>query len=365
MVQLKGIDVSEFQGVIDWNKVKNSGIQFAIIRSGYGKNTSQKDKQFENNYIKAKQNGMPIGTYHYSYAQNVEDAKLEAKFFLDNITGKKFEYPVMFDIEDESQKHLSNSELTQIALTFCGIVEKAGYYTMMYASLDWIKNRLDMSILGRFDLWLAEWGNSPTYKGNIGIWQYTNVGKVDGIIGNVDMDIAYKDYSTTTINSNIQPVVVQPVVVKPIPQPVSTSSPTIAVGTKVKVNPTAQKYATGEDMASFVKGSVYTVSQTASDKVLLSGIMSWVKICDVTVVNSVATPPPVVKPVAAAKPVVPSIKVGSKIKMTGKKYITGENIPFWAKLRTYDVLQVKTDRILVGVGKAITGWIYIKEAKKV
>ena len=154
---------------------------------------------------------------------------------------------------------------------------------------------------------------------------------------------------------------------KPVMTPPSNPAPpTIPVGSKVKVNTAAQKYATGESIADFVKGSVYTVIQSETDRVLLGGIMSWVKASDVTVAGNVATPPPVVKPVVQTPaPVTSSIKVGNKVKMTGKKYATGQDIPFWAKLRTYDVLDVSSTTLLVGIGKAVTGWIRKSECKKV
>lgn len=189
---MKGIDVSKWQGTIDWQKVKQAGIKFVMIREGYGKDG--KDKKFEDNYSGAKKAGIPVGVYHYSYADSVEDAKKEAEFCLKNINGKQFEYPICFDIEDKEQLKLNNRQRTDIVKAFCGEIEKAGYYAMFYCNLNWINNYLCKSeLLEKYDFWLAQWGTSrPSI--NCGIWQNSDTGKIDGISGNCDLDIAYKDY---------------------------------------------------------------------------------------------------------------------------------------------------------------------------
>lgn len=194
-MNVKGIDVSHNNETIDWNKVKAAGVQFAMLRCGYGrKHPDQIDTQFERNYKECKRLGIPVGVYHYSYATTVEDAKLEADFMLELIAGKQFEYPVAFDIEDKTQKFLGKNLLTEIAMAFCDKIEKAGYYTAIYSNPDWLINRLDRDKLSRFDLWLAEWRTTKTYTGAHGIWQYTDKGTVNGIAKAVDMDIAYKNY---------------------------------------------------------------------------------------------------------------------------------------------------------------------------
>lgn len=195
-MQRKGIDVSTWQGDINWNKVKADGIEFAMLRSSFGKENPDKqtDNKFWQNYKNAKAAGMPIGAYHYSYATTVEDAKKEAAFFLSIVKGCQFEYPVAFDIEDPSQVNLGKDRITDIIMTFCERVQAAGYYVSLYTNLDWISNRIDMSRAKAFDIWLAQWSSKPTYSGNFGMWQYTSSGSVNGISGNVDMNIAYYDY---------------------------------------------------------------------------------------------------------------------------------------------------------------------------
>lgn len=195
-MQRKGIDVSTWQGNIDWNKVKADGIEFAMLRSSFGKENPDKqtDNKFWQNYRNAKAAGVPIGAYHYSYATTVEDAKKEADFFLSIVKGCQFEYPIAFDIEDDSQMYLGKDRITDIIMAFCERVQAAGYYVSLYTNLDWISNRIDMSRAKAFDVWLAQWNDKPTYSGNFGMWQYTSSGSVNGISGNVDMNIAYYDY---------------------------------------------------------------------------------------------------------------------------------------------------------------------------
>lgn len=197
----KGIDVAVYQGNIDWKKVKKDGIEFAMIRCGYGREEGQKDRCFEQNYKNAKAAGMPIGVYHYSYAKTVEHAKAEAKHCLSLIKGKQFEYPIAFDIEDASQKNLGKKLISDIIRAFCETLENAGYYVVVYANLDWLKNRIDEDCKKRYDIWLAQWADKPTYTGQFGLWQYSSNGKVDGIDARVDMDIAYKDYVSIIKNN--------------------------------------------------------------------------------------------------------------------------------------------------------------------
>lgn len=190
----KGIDVSKWQGVIDWEKVKQDGVEFAILREGYGKeNPNQVDKRFEENYKKAKAAGIPVGAYHYSYADSVEDARLEAEFCLKNIAGKQLEYPIVFDIEDKEQLKLTNKQRTELCKAFCEIIEKAGYYAMIYCSLNWWNNYLNNQELGKYDLWLAHWDVAKPAV-SCGIWQKSERGTIDGITGNVDLNESFKDY---------------------------------------------------------------------------------------------------------------------------------------------------------------------------
>lgn len=194
-MEFKGIDVSKWQGEIDWKKVKGSGIDFAIIREGLGtKSPNQIDEKFKKNIAGAKNAGISCGAYHYSYAVSVKEAVDEARFCLENIRGYQLAYPIAFDVEDKIMLKLSTRQRTDICKAFCEEMEKNGYYVMIYCNLNWLENYLYKDeLLPRWDLWLAQWNvNRPSHP--CGIWQYSETGKIDGIKGNVDMNISYKNY---------------------------------------------------------------------------------------------------------------------------------------------------------------------------
>lgn len=190
----KGIDVSKWQGVIDWEKVKASGIQFAMIRCSFGWGSKQIDKRFEENYQKAKAVGMPVGAYHYSYATNPTSAKEEAELCLSALKGKKFEYPIAFDIEEDAVFKLGKNKVSEIIKAFCETLENAGYYVVVYSSKSKIENYFTDEIFEKYDLWVAQWTDKCTFEKPHGIWQNSSKGAVAGITGNVDTDFAYKDY---------------------------------------------------------------------------------------------------------------------------------------------------------------------------
>lgn len=191
----KGIDVSKHQGTIDWQRVKANGIDFAMIRAGYGKYDNQKDERFEENYKNARQAGIKVGAYLYSYAKSVDDAKKEAEVFLKWISGKQFEYPVAFDVEEKAQSDKGKQFVSDIIRAFCETVEKAGCYVCIYANKYWLENYVDDDCKKKYDIWLAQWSDKATYGGNYEIWQYSSQGSIDGISGRCDFDESYKDYS--------------------------------------------------------------------------------------------------------------------------------------------------------------------------
>ena len=191
---IKGIDVSTWQGNIDFNKVKASGIDFVIIRAGYGKLTSQKDNCFEQNYKNAKAAGLDIGVYWYSYADSVASAKQEAKACIQVISGKKFEYPIYSDIEEQSQFVKGREFCSNIVTAFCNEIENAGYYAGFYISRSPLQTHITDEVAKRYALWIAEYNSKCNYSGNYGIWQYSSNGIVNGINGNVDMNYCYTNY---------------------------------------------------------------------------------------------------------------------------------------------------------------------------
>lgn len=191
----KGIDVSVHQGDIDWKKVKSDSIDFAILRAGYGSESSQKDAQFEKNYADCKANDISVGAYWYSSSLSVDEAKKEAEACLKSIDNKVFEYPIYFDIENKIQLSLSEDMLQKITTAFCKELEAAGYWVGIYSYKSFLEANFTPEILKRYALWVAHTGVTQTnFKYQYGIWQYSHTGKIDGISTNVDLNYGYIDY---------------------------------------------------------------------------------------------------------------------------------------------------------------------------
>ena len=200
-MEYSGIDVSQWNGYINWDQVATDDVSFAIIRSSYG--SSGIDNQFVNNMNNISRTAINPGAYHYSYALSPSAANTEANHFINVISPYEFKYPVVMDIEDSSLYPLGTSTITDIALEFCNTMEKAGYYVSIYSNLYFLNNYLDMSRLSQFDLWLAQWASAPTYTGNFGMWQYSSTGSKRGISGNVDLDKSYKNYPAIISNMGL------------------------------------------------------------------------------------------------------------------------------------------------------------------
>lgn len=192
---VKGIDVSHWQGNINWAKVKTSGIRFAIIKAGGSDDGFYTDSRWEANYKGAKANGIAVGAYYFAGPKCVteEAGRADAKRFIRLLKGKTLEYPVYFDCE--AQPAAKRSGTTKAALAFCRELEKAGYYAGIYASTySGFQDRLDDVKLHSIAHWVAQYAGKCSYRGDYGIWQYSSSGKVPGISGNVDMNYAYIDY---------------------------------------------------------------------------------------------------------------------------------------------------------------------------
>ena len=200
----KGIDVSEFQGKIDWEKVKNDGIEFAILRCGYGMDFSnQDDVEYERNANECERLGIPYGVYLMSYANTVEKARSEAKHVLRLIEGRKISLGVWYDIEDNGTSGAINKEsLTNIINTFCNTIKNAGYKVGVYANLNWLENKIEKTIKDNYDIWVAQYYSKCEYEGKYIMWQHTSSGKVNGISTNVDMNILYEDLPVINNNDN-------------------------------------------------------------------------------------------------------------------------------------------------------------------
>lgn len=196
-ITANGIDVSSHQGRIDWERVKAAGVQFAIIRAGYG--LTHVDPQFKRNAAECNRLGIPCGAYWFSYATTPKKAQHEALALLDLVKPYRMEYPLCFDLEYDTLRYakqqgvtIGKAQATAHAKAFLSEIEKAGYYAMNYANKDYLLNMFNMVSLARYDLWYALWGAKKDR--DCGLWQYSSGGRVAGISGNVDLNNAYKDY---------------------------------------------------------------------------------------------------------------------------------------------------------------------------
>ena len=191
------IDVSKWQGAINWSTVKNAGVRHAMIRAGYGNSVRQTDPQFERNAAQCIALGIDWGVYWYSYATSPEQARQEARCCLQIIQGLKPTMPVAYDIEYEPGiLALSNAQRTAMVKAFLEEVESAGYYGILYASRDFIDNKLNYKDLAQYDVWCAQYGSRCTSPLPYGIWQYSssNPLRIPGFGTSLDCNHVYKDY---------------------------------------------------------------------------------------------------------------------------------------------------------------------------
>lgn len=194
-MKVKGVDLSHHNGNVNFENLKKAGIEFAILRCGVGQDrTSQDDKQFKANIEKCKKFNIPFGVYLYSYANTIEKAKSESKHVLRLLKGLKVPYGVWYDVEDKI--HPTDKKLlTDIVVTFCETIKKAGYHIGIYASRHWMNTRFDNRI-DQYDKWVAEWSDRCTYSKPFGIWQFTDNLVIGG--KKFDGNYAYKDYPKLT-----------------------------------------------------------------------------------------------------------------------------------------------------------------------
>lgn len=325
---MKGIDVSAHQGNIDWNKVKASGIEFAIIRISYGQNSV--DSKAIRNIEECIRVGMPFGVYTYSYALNTENAKNEANLVVRTLAPykDKVRFPVIIDMEDADGYKAkygmpSKDMLTDICITECKIFENAGYYASIYANLNWFKNKLDISRLVPYDKWLAQWSSKPTWDQSFGLWQYTSSGKVDGISGNVDMNESFKDYPSIIAGmSGSSEIIPEPT--KPTP---TKSVEEIA---KIIINePNYGGYGTGKERYDKLTAEGYDAEEVQNkiNELLKTGSSSQTS---------------------------KTISKGDKVRMNGTKDYKGNTLSSWVKGSTFDIIEVSGDRVVIGKGNAVT-----------
>ncbi len=190
--------MSKWNGEIDWDRVKNAGVEFAIIRAGYRGSVTGSlvvDPYFAANMKGATASGIPVGVYFFTQAVNEVEAVEEASAVLELIREYRLDYPVFIDTEgaggDGRADGLDPQTRTLVCEAFCRTVVNAGYSAGVYASRNWYNNNLYVNQLENYYIWLAEYRSAPLYQGYYHMWQYTSKGSIDGISGNVDISISY------------------------------------------------------------------------------------------------------------------------------------------------------------------------------
>ena len=249
---MKGIDVSKWNGDIDWKTVATTDVDYAIIRCGYGDNyVYQDDAYWEQNVKGCEENNIPFGVYIYSYAETVQQAQSEAAHVLRLIEGHTLNFPIYLDVEDSVQAKLPKSTLTQIINTFVNAIHNQGYEVGIYANLNWWTNYIDASIANNqsWFKWVAQYNNiGTTYEGVYQMWQCTSTGKVDGIKGNVDLNFWFGAVRTRSYNA----------------RSIKLTTPAVQPVKKVKV--TAPKRATIKSLKRGKKKAKITIKKVKGAK---------------------------------------------------------------------------------------------------
>jgi len=194
-----GIDVSKWNGTIDWTAVKNSGVNYVIIRCGYrGSSTGAlvEDPKFKANIQGANAAGLKVGVYFFSQAVNKAEAVEEASMTIELIKKYKISYPVFLDVEGSNGRgdKIDKATRTDVIKAYCETVQNAGYTAGVYANKSWLNDKIDAGQLSKYKVWLAQYAATPTYTGRYDMWQYKSTGKISGISGNVDLNISYLGY---------------------------------------------------------------------------------------------------------------------------------------------------------------------------
>ena len=199
-----GIDLSEFQGDVDFAAMKEAGVEFVMLRIGgryYGDDgVLYTDKNFDTNYDKAKAAGLKVGAYFFSQAISTEDAKQEANYTLEKLNKRALDYPIGFDwenIQEEAARtdKVTGDQLTDIAEAFCDTVTEAGYKAIVYSNTSQMLIMYDFETMKDYDFWLADYREFPTMYYKFDMWQYSKDGKIAGVEGTVDMNISFTDFT--------------------------------------------------------------------------------------------------------------------------------------------------------------------------
>ena len=296
-----GVDISLYQRGFDFERAKNEGVEFVIIKSS---ESNFVDPQFETHYAAAKKAGLYVGAYHYLRSTTKDGVINEAKSAMKALSGKQFEYPIFVDVEEPCLR-IGKAQLTELVKTFCDTLEAAGFWCGFYTNLDWYRNALDGEALAkRYSFWLATWAKTQPNLPNIQLWQFggsTNLIRSNQISGMVcDQDYCFVDFpaliksrgkngykaektATTqqtfagaSSNTNTQKPATQPSTSsKPTSSAKPTTKPTTAkfvVGDKVKISSNAVVYGTNNKFSSFVYNSILYVRDVdkSGDRIVIS-----------------------------------------------------------------------------------------------
>ena len=324
MININGIDISNWQGDVDFAQVKNAGYSIAYIKSTEGEHTL--DSTLETNYTNAKANGVKIGFYHFLHGN--EDGKTQAQFMYDTIKDKNYDCKIAIDVEVTDGA--SVDALSKIVCDFADtITSLTGNDIVLYTYTDFLKNNLNDTI-NKYPLWIAEYGVSKPNVDNYIAWQYSESGSVAGIGGtSVDLDFFTVDIFLNNSADKSQTSTKTSIVT---PQPTTVK---FKVGEYVKI--IGDTYSTGQTIPSWVKQSSYPIIQVDNDKVLLGNDLdSWVNDDEVVKVSE-------------------GFVVGHKVKIIANNYSTGQTIPSWVKEGVYTIIQVGTGKCLLGSG--LDSWV--------
>ena len=256
-MNIKGLDVSQFQGEVDWERVKAAGYQFAMLRAGYGYNTV--DAQFQRNASECNRIGLPIGAYWFCYAFSTDKAVQEADGCIDTISGYRLDYPVCYDIEQATADYVEKQGVSftpalakNVVKSFCNRIEAKGYFAMFYSNRSFFDTYLDTALAERYAFWYARY--TSNFDGtDCGMWQYTSTGSVPGISGNVDLDLAYMDYPAVIKKAGLNHLSGS----SPAPSPEPSPSPqyiTYVIQPGDTLSEIAQRYGTTTTALSSLNG---------------------------------------------------------------------------------------------------------------
>lgn len=378
----RGIDISAHQGNIDLSALK-SQIDFVIIRVGYGTKGTI-DTKFTRNADLCRSLGIPVGFYWYSYALDQNGARDEANAMIKAIAPYKdiVQYGVWFDMEDadgykKRNGMPSNQMLRDMCHEFCATTENAGYYSGIYASQSWFNNQLNGRELDRFDKWIAMWPTSggkqrglsvsPDEKSGWSMWQFTSDGKFNGYSGRLDTNYAYHDFLNSKDGGQPTPPTLTP---EPTPDPApSGSTLDLAIGVMegkygegdARKNALGSRYDEVQDFINHISSaSVDTLANEVINenkygtgdqrKAVLGSRYSEVqdKVNQILGGSSSQT-----------------IKKGDRVRFTGTRSYSGMKLASWTHNDVFDVIEVSSDRVVIGKGNAVTSAVNIKDCQKV